>query len=173
MKKCPKCGLPNVEGAVTCDCGYVLQILFGAEREQDGEPDIFSPSKSYDKEQKRPVGPKPVREYERKKTGFRWEYWLVITFVLFALRSLMNQRTDIPLIQPSYKVSFSLADKYPAAGAQQPSSSRTERVLENLDGVTPKAGAALDRLPKDERERFERLQAELIKFTARLADHMR
>jgi hypothetical protein len=173
MKNCPKCGLPNSEGAVICDCGYVLQTLFGAEREQVGEPDIFSPGKSYDKDQKRPVGPKPVREYERKKPGIRWEYWLVMTVVLVAFRSLMNQRTDIPLVQPAYQVSFSLADKSSAAGTRDPSSSRTPRVLGNFDGTAPKAGAALDRLPKEERERFERLQAELIKFVARLADHMR
>jgi hypothetical protein len=100
--------------------------------------------------------------------------------ILYLFRSFINQPSDIPLIQPPYKVSFNLTDDFSAArsplsstnsqtgasssqqaaSAQSSSSDQTERVRKNIHELTPKARTALERLPKEEKERFERLQAE-------------
>jgi len=110
MKKCPKCGLPAMDGVVVCDCGYVLKAVFGTEPERGAEPDIASsvePARVIRTEPAR-FSP-PVRADSRKAAG-NWEHWLVIFGILMAFRFILNWQSHRPLLQPSSTASGRRAD---------------------------------------------------------------
>jgi hypothetical protein len=185
MRNCPKCRRSNPEGAMFCDCGSLLIAEPDMEKRRVEEPGIPSPRPSPRSSSEAgrygrriTVNADPVLTSERAKRSKGWEVWLPILLVLVASRLFINRMwsptppsdrslsklTGKPLI-PDFSLSYQGGQ---TARPSSPQTSRPQRPSPSWDGqahrqadsVAPGLRAALDRLPPEERDRFERLDRE-------------